>query len=148
MPEIEFCNKHRIWLIWGVSRGRVQGVSTPLRWSFLLRKYVFALKSFLPHRQWRHSLEVHPLLRKILDPPLLSIQWVSEFVEVAHEINLCACVCCQLVACDSAGSVSKYQWNSKHKLGRFILSCQWRFGHFLAIVRARSNRPITPIHLS
>ena len=26
---------------------------------------------FLPHRQWCHSLEVHPLLRKILDPPLM-----------------------------------------------------------------------------
>ena len=28
------------------------------------------LKICLPHGQWRHSLEMHPLPRKILDPPL------------------------------------------------------------------------------
>ena len=59
----------------GGSRRRVQGVCIPptppsLRWSFLLRIYVLAFKIFLAHCQWRHSLEVHPLLRKILDPPL------------------------------------------------------------------------------
>ena len=56
------------------SSGRVQGVRTPppLRCSFRLRIYVLAFKSFLPHRQWRHSLEVYPLLRKILDPRLMA----------------------------------------------------------------------------
>ena len=53
----------------GRSRGRVQGVRPPpppptLRWSCLLRIYVFAFKICLPHRQWRHSLEVHPLPEK------------------------------------------------------------------------------------
>ena len=55
----------------GGSRGRVQGVRTPpLIWSFLRRIYVLAFEIFLPHHQWRHSLEVHPLVRKNLDPPL------------------------------------------------------------------------------
>ena len=52
----------------GGSRGRVQGVRTPppemKPSSYLLLKFVHLTG------QWRHSLEVHPLPRKILDPPL------------------------------------------------------------------------------
>ena len=63
--------------IQGGSRGRVQGVHTPpLIWSFLLRIYVLGFEIVLPHHQWRHSLEVHPLVRKNLDPPLAFVIYV------------------------------------------------------------------------
>ena len=55
------------------SRGRVQGVRTPpLRWPAF---FVFAIKICLRPitSQLRHSLVVHPLLKKVLDPPLMSI---------------------------------------------------------------------------
>ena len=56
----------------GANLGRgCRRCAPPLRWSFRLCIYVLAFKFFLPHRQWRHSLEVHRLLRKILDPPLM-----------------------------------------------------------------------------
>ena len=69
-----------MWWPKGGSRGRVQGGGecTPLRWSFLLRIYIFAFKIFLPHRQWRHAfIRDAPLLRKILDLPLWPV-WKSE----------------------------------------------------------------------
>ena len=50
----------------GGSRGRVQGVRAPTEMklsSYLILKFVYLTG------QWRHSLEVHPLLRKILDLP-------------------------------------------------------------------------------
>ena len=61
-----------IWAYRGGSSEKLQGVCNPppLRWSFLLRLYVFAFNFFLSHCQWCHSLEVCLLLRKILDPPL------------------------------------------------------------------------------
>ena len=63
----------------GGSMGRVQGVRTPPEIKF--RIYVFTFKKILAHCQWRHSLEVHPLLRKILDPPLyifgLTLHWLT-----------------------------------------------------------------------
>ena len=70
----------------GGSRGEGAGGAHPpsLRWSFLLRIYVFAFKFFLPHRQWRHSLEVHPLLRKILDPPLLKDPFLKEIIQLQY----------------------------------------------------------------
>ena len=49
--------------------GGCRGCAPPPEIKF--RIYVFTFKNFLAHCQWRHSLEVHPLLRKILDPPLL-----------------------------------------------------------------------------
>ena len=52
----------------GGSKERVQEVRTPLRWSFL--HICFSNWFVYLTGQWRHSLEVHPLLRKILDPPL------------------------------------------------------------------------------
>ena len=61
----------------GGSRGRVQGCAPlppPLRWpaAFQCNWYSAKNKWFRPvTSQSRHSLVVHPLLRKILDPPLL-----------------------------------------------------------------------------
>ena len=52
------------------SRGRVQGCATPLPTWDEAFSFVFAFKICLPPGQWCHSLEVQPLLRKILDPPL------------------------------------------------------------------------------
>ena len=57
----------------GGSRGRVQGVRAPPPWdeAFL---FVFAYKTCLPHQSATPFLSipvVHPILRKILDPPLL-----------------------------------------------------------------------------
>ena len=66
------------WQVRGGSRGRVQGVCTPPEIKF--RIYVFTFKNFLAHCQWRHSLEVHPLLRKILDPPLQGDKWNLRFL--------------------------------------------------------------------
>ena len=54
----------------GGSRGRVQGVRNPpshemkTSFSYWLLKFVYLTG------QWRHFLEVHALLTKILDPPL------------------------------------------------------------------------------
>ena len=57
----------------GADLGGCRGCAPPpLRWSFRPHIYVLAFKYSLPHRQWRLSLAVHPLIRKILDPPL---QW-------------------------------------------------------------------------
>ena len=60
--------------------GRIQGEGAggvhppPPRWSFLLRIYVLVFKNFLPHRQWRHSLEVPP--------------WYSDKVYLIFQVSL------------------------------------------------------------
>ena len=50
----------------GGSRGRVQGVRTPPEMKLSSSYIRIRFWIFLPHRQWSNSLEVHPLLRKIL----------------------------------------------------------------------------------
>ena len=69
--------------------GRVQGVRPPPPpWekAFFVYIYILAFKILLPHRQWCHSLEVHPLLRKILDPPLRRLYgWLTRICSQAHK---------------------------------------------------------------
>ena len=63
-------------IIRGGSRGRVQGVRTPPPWDDLrLSNTTGVLR--LVTSQLRHSLVVHPLLKEILDPPLI-IQKVTD----------------------------------------------------------------------
>ena len=76
---VKSANKGKLLSNWsprGRSRGRVQRVCTPPKMkpssSYSLLKFVYLTG------QWCHSLEVHPLLRKILDPPL------KEFLESWH----------------------------------------------------------------
>ena len=52
------------------SRGRVQGMRTPPPLCEMFSSSYSLLKVVYLTGQWRHSLEVHPLLRKILDLPL------------------------------------------------------------------------------
>ena len=50
--------------------------------SYLLLKFVNLTD------QWRHSLEVHPLLRKILDPPL--VKWFLNILKVLEKCEAIA----------------------------------------------------------
>ena len=75
-----WCNKF-FFAFKGVSRGRMQGVPTP-PWDEAFF-FVWLLKFVYLTGQWRHFLEVHPLLRKVFG---VILKWREIVVTEARRI--------------------------------------------------------------
>ena len=80
------CNYRRISVIRGGSRGGVRGCARPLRFSQI--SYILPQNNNNNNnmgRGWSYFLVVHPLLTKILDPPLVIPTVSAIFEKVVHE---------------------------------------------------------------
>ena len=96
----------------GRSRGRVQGVCTPPPAVMKLSSLYWLLKVVYLTGQWRHFWEVHPFLRKILDPPL---KWLV--LELLQHLLV---MMCWFRFSTSEWLGRKKIWSHSHKTGSWF----------------------------